>query len=287
MVHTLKVTSRSNSFVRYLFVMCWVTVALVLAMPANAQSITVPQLANRLAIDLKSQFGTTEQLNAAITRTYGEQLSPEKEEVARNTLRVLMSNDAVPMYLAKLLVPIYGPGITRKEVASAMAEGLAQMQVKGLARLSADRQAAFVTHMVSMTKAIPASVCKAMFGGRLDTNASAAIERRYIASLPLDRFEAITNLYKEAAEAELAEYPDARVINHSQAKLAEKVYEAASAKRLRAKLPQAVIQRVLQGVDSAPPSEVCSVMSESIAGMLDMSEPYRSWQLTRFTQSMQ
>lgn len=286
MVNTLKSVSRVNSFIQHLSAACWVIAFLLFAAPANAQSETVSKIAALLTVELESQFGTAEQLNAAVTKSYGVKLSPTKENIARAVLRELMFNEAVPMYIAKLILPFYHPGITRKEIASAMVEGIAQMQVKGLIRLSSERQAAFITHMVSMAKAIPASDCKAMFVGRLDTNASALLERRYIASLPVDRFESITNLYKEAVEAELNGYPDARTINSSQAKLAEKVYETATVKRLSKNIAPAVLQRVNQGADSAPSSEVCLVLSETIAAMLDMAEPYRSWQLTRFTQSM-
>ena len=266
-----------------------VVVCLVIAIgpSALAQSDVEIKLAEQLRVELKNQFGTVQQLNTAITKTYGIKLSAEKEEIARNALRALMFNEAVPLYIAKLLVPVYRPDLTSKEIASATVEGIAQMQVKGLARLPAERQAAFVSYMFSMMKSIPPSDCKALLEGRLDTNASAALERRYIASLPPDRFEAVTNLYKEASEAELAGYPDPRFINSNQAKLAEKVYETASTKRLRDRVSAPVLQRVAQGGDVASASEVCLVMSENFAGMLDMAEPYRSWQLTRFLQSMQ
>lgn len=255
--------------------------------PAFAESTAVTKVAELIAFELKKEFGTPEQLDAVITKTYGVKLSPEKASVARNVMRTLLFNEAVPIYIAKLLIPVYRPDITQKEMAAAVVEGIAQMQVKGLARLPLERQAAFVAHMLSMTQSIEPSACKAMFLGRLDTPASAALERRYIANLPIGKFEAISNLYKDAAEAELARFPDARTINRQQAKLAEKVFESASIKRLRAQVPQAIIQRVNQDAESATPSEVCAVLSAKIGGMLDMDEPYKSWQLTRFVQSMQ
>lgn len=38
---------------------------------------------------------------------------------------------------------------------------------------------------------------------------------------------------------------------------------------------------------SAAPGEVCAVMTASVQAMLDMPEPYKSWQLAGFVQSMQ
>jgi hypothetical protein len=247
----------------------------------------VTKVAEQVAAELRRQYSTSEQLDAAVTKTYGVKLSADKAEVARRTMRALIFNDAVPAYMAKLLVPVYRPDITPKEMTAAAMEGIAQMQVKGLARLRPERQAAFVGHIVDMARSVPPTSCKAMFLGQMSTAESAVLERRYIAGLPLGKFEAISNLYREAAEAELAGYPDARVINAQQAKLAEKVYAAASAKRLRAQVPQEVVRRVNQAAESAAPNEVCAFMTSTVEAMLDMTEPYRAWQLTRFAQSMQ
>ncbi len=263
-----------------LLVLCWMSLV-------QAQVVVVEKVTAEVAVELRRQFGTTEQLDAAVTKAYGMKLSADKAEIARRTLRALIFNDAVPAYMAKLLVPVYRPDITQKELTSATIEGLSQLQVRGIARLQPERQAAFVGHIIRMARAIPPASCKSMFGGQMSTSESATLELRYIAALPLGKFEEISTLYKEAAEAELAGYPDARVINTQQAKLAEKVYESASIKRLRAQVPQAVIQRVNQDASSASPSEVCAVMTSVVEGMLDMTDPYRAWQLTRFAQSMQ
>ena len=252
----------------------------------HAQSDTVSKLAAQVAVELRRQYDTNEQLDSVVTKTYGVKLPAEKAEVARRTLRALIFNDALPEYVAKLLLPVYRPGITPKELTAAATEGIAHMQVKGIARLQPERQAAFVSHVIDMARAIPPSSCKAMFLGQMSTVESAALERMYIAALSLGKFEAVSNLYREAAEAELAGYPDVRTINSQQAKLAEKVYEAASVKRIRSQVPQDVIRRVNQDAASAAPSEVCAVMTSNIEGMLDLTEPYRSWQLTRFVQSM-
>lgn len=255
--------------------------------PLQAQSNEVTKVAAQVAVEIKRQYSTSEQLDAAITQTYGVKLSADKAEVARRTLRALIFNEAVPEYFAQLFVPLYRQGVTPKELTAAAVEGIAQLQVKGLARLPPERQAAFVSHVINAARSMPATSCKTMFIGQMSTAESALLERKYMAALPLGKFEAISNLYREAAEAELAGYPDARTINAQQAKLAEKVYESASVRRIRAQVPQAIAQRVDQDASSAAPSEVCAVMTTRAEGMLDMPEPYRAWQLTRFAQSMQ
>ncbi|MGD9670759.1 MAG: hypothetical protein AB7U75_17225 [Hyphomicrobiaceae bacterium] len=254
--------------------------------PALAQSEAAAKLASRISIELRKEFGTSEQFDAAITTTYGVQLTPEKAEVARRALRALLSNEALPAYLANLLLPLARLDLTKRQFGAAMLHGIVQLQIQGFSRLPTERQAAFVAHFVAMARSISPSDCKAMFLGQMDTEASTVLERQYIASLPLGKFESITLLYKEAAEAELAGYPDARFINSQQAQIAEKVYEAASVKRLLAQVPKDAIRRVDQDAASAVPSEACAVFTATVEAMLDMTEPYRSWQLSRFTQSM-
>ena len=259
--------------------------AISIPWPATAQADL--KISALVTLELKRQFGTAEQLDDAINKTYGERLPPDKAKVARDAFRSVLFNSATPSHITKLVAPLYRPNITREEVANAMLEGIAQMQIKGLSRLAPDRQSAFVAHMVTMMRAIDPSDCKALYLGRMDTRASAVLERRYIAQLPLQKFVSVTNLYKEASEAELVGFPDARTINAQQAKLAETAYDTASIARMRAQVPRAALQRVGQSPDSAEPEEVCAVLAATLGGMLDLTEPYRSWQLTRFMASIQ
>ena len=254
--------------------------------PAWAQADNAARFAETLSIELMKLYSTTEQLDSAVTRAYGIKLSPEKIKVAREALRALMFNDRMPTYLSQFLLPLMRSGIPAKELTAAALEGILQLQVKGITRLSPERQASFASHILAMTRAASPSDCKAIFLDQLNSADSAALERKYIAALPLERFESITRLYRDAMEAELAGYPDGRVITAQQALLAEKVYEAASLKRVRAQVPLDAIRRVGADAAGAPPSEVCAVMTSTVDGMLDMSEPYKAWQLTRFVQSM-
>ena len=111
------------------------------------------------------------------------------------------------------------------------------------------------------------------------------MEARYNATLSLREFEAISLLGQEAAEAELAEYPDVRVINVVQAKSAERAH--ASALDVRAqRLPAGMLDR-LQNMETAEPSEACRWAQEMLGAALDLSEPYRGWWMTRYVESLQ
>lgn len=253
---------------------------------ANDSMPTLEEMARLVEAELWKQYATDEQLDAAIAKTYKVQLPAQQARVARETLRTILRHEAVPIFMAKILLPIWTPDITPKQVTRAVMEGILQLQGDGVARLSVARQAAFVRHVIDLARALPPAQCKAMYLGQMNTEQGIDAERRYIAALPPGKFDAITNLYREAVEAELSGYPDARTINADQAKLAEQAYQAASAKRLRGRVPQAVIQRAHVAPAVAPAHEVCEVISTSAEGMLDLSEPYRSWQLARFVSGL-
>jgi hypothetical protein len=263
------------------------TLAVLTGASALAQTPSLAKATEQLRTEIARQFGAEEQLDAALMKAYGVELTEEKAEVSRRALRTLIFNDATPDYIAKLLMPVYRPQLSQQEVVAVVMEGILELQVRGLQRLAPSRQALLVSHIVDMARALPPSTCKALFLGQIATKEAADLERRFIASLPLSRFEGIVTVYREATEAELAGYPDERSINAQQAKLAQKVYDEAIGKRVRAQSSKEAIARVKADIASAPAGEVCSVMSSSVQAMLDMPEPYKSWQLTRFVQSMQ
>ncbi|HEY6510915.1 MAG TPA: hypothetical protein VI032_03000 [Burkholderiaceae bacterium] len=274
------------------FVMRWLAsaalalAALMAAMPASAQAPAPSKAAEQLRTEIALQFGAEEQLDAALKKAYGVELTEEKAAVSRRALRALLFNDATADYIAKSLTPDRVP-LSRQDVLPVVMEGILELQVKGLRRLAPNRQAQLVSHLVDMARALPHSACKALLLGQMATTEAADLERRFIASLPLSRFEGVVTVYREATEAELAGYPDARTVNAQQARLAQKAYDEAIGKRVRAQAPRKAIARVNADTASAPADEVCAVLTASVHAMLDMPEPYKSWQLSRFVQAMQ
>jgi hypothetical protein len=154
-------------------------------------------------------------------------------------------------------------------------------------RLKTESQAAFVSHILALARGVDSENCKAMFLGKLSTAEAAALERKYVAGLPLEQFQSILNLYRDATVAELAAYPDVRTITPEQAALAEKVFDDSAKKRVLAAVPTDVLRRVGQDAAAAPAEEVCTTIVTYSESMLDLPEPYRSWKLTRFAESMQ
>ena len=99
-------------------------------------------------------------------------------------------------------------------------------------------------------------------------------------------FENAMNLYRESALAELNGYPSLRTVNAAQAETAEKALTQATRARVE-KLPEDVLNRINGDLESADPEDACRYFNEAAAAMLDLREPYRSWQLTIFTQGLQ
>jgi hypothetical protein len=256
--------------------------------PAVADSPRLrAEMTRVLSDELAKQFGTRAQLDAAVAKTYGVDLSPEKARVARDFLQSILFHEGMSAYFAEVITPLVGPKTTRNDLVTAAFEGVQQLQMQGLLRLPTERQAAFIRHTLSMVRSLPTSMCKAMFLSQVDGPGMARMERRYIANLPLGKFEAVTNLYKQAVVAQLTGYPDVRQLNAQQVQLAEKVYADALDKRTTTRFPRAVSQRIYANPAEADASEVCVVMSMTLEALLDLREPYRTWQLTRFIQSIQ
>lgn len=249
---------------------------------STAGDNSVDALERALVIELQARWAGGEEIDRTVTQAYGPELRPENREFARNHLKRILFHPKMARYAARLVEPVMSPTLTKGEMMTVMLEGMGSMQAKGIARLPANRQAQFVGHLVDMMKAIPAEACKSLLLGQLNTAQSANVERRYIASLPLKKFKTVTLLYGDAMEAELNGTYPVRNINDDQAALAAKALEKAFTKRLIAMRKPDLIERVSHDSTSAPASEVCAFYVEYFRAMLDLGEPYRTWQLSKY-----
>jgi len=250
---------------------------------ARAQSKSAEQIAVSVRLVLREQYGTPEQIDAVVHRLYGATLSPQKAEVARRTFLTLAFHKAFPMYLGKLLEPIYRAGVTSTaQIKPLVQDGVEHTFGKGFTRISAEQQEVLLRHVLDMFRALEPSECKRMFLGQVSTTEFDALERRFAAELPLEKFKALNEVYVAAMEAELNGYPDARSVSTEQAKLADEALNRAADKRI----PREVFDRVVADVPNASPTDACSFMTSFSESMLDLDEPYRSWLLTQFVGNM-
>ena len=252
------------------------------------QAREAAQVGAIIAAEFRKIATSPSQLDRVIATAYGVQLPPDKLEIARRYMRSSLMDENLATYFGGVLAPLAGSNLTQQQLTAAAMEAMASLQIKGLSRLSADRQALFVTHLIGTMLWVSPTDCKALALGQMSTAQSARLERSYIASLPIGRFEAITMLYDEATKAEMRGFPDVRSVNAEQARLAETVYEKAIEDNLRRMMSQEALQRfATSGLEGAPANEACVFVQASTAAMLDMPEPYKTWQLARFTLSMQ
>ena len=270
-----------------------VTVAVLalagIASPATAADPeTIARLADAISVGLHRQYGTAEQCEAAVVRTYDVPLSPDKVAFASETMQGLLFEPALSTYFAKLLAPIIRRDLPAEELAAAVLEGTFVLQTRGLARLPTERQAEFLAHTLAVARSLTPSKCKAAFLGQLSSRESVALERRYLAGLPIARFEAVTRLYRDAAKAELDGYPDPRVISAEQAGLAKSAHALMATDRwVAAGFSRDTVVAATSNSAGAEPQDVCDVMSIAAEAMLGLDEPYRAWALVRFIQSLQ
>lgn len=252
------------------------------------QAREAAQVGAALAAEFRKIASSTSQLDQLIVNAYGVPLTPEKLEIARRAMRTNLTDENLAAYMGTVIAPLIATNPTMADVTAAAMEGIASLQIKGLARLSPELQASFVTHTLDAMLGMTPADCKAVALGQMSTSQAARLERLHIARLPLGQFEAITNLYQEAARAELRGFPDVRQVNPEQARLAESVFENAAVARLRRSASQSSLERFSTvGLEGMPAQEACQFVYASNAAILDMPEPYRTWQLARFTLSMQ
>jgi hypothetical protein len=232
-------------------------------------------------------YGSDEAMDAAVARVYGTRISAAHVEVARTRLRRVMLHREFHRYLLQLLLPIASAETTPAQVRSAMLEGIAALQAKGLLRLPAQRQEDLAHHMLEMIRVLPPEVCKGFFFSTVSTGDANLMERAYIASLPLEKFDLILTLYTDAALAELENFPVARTLSPEQAALADQAHTQAMLRKFRGALSPEAVARVFRDRLAAPAQDACTLFTLTVEAMVDLPEPYRTWRILQFVRDMQ
>ena len=245
--------------------------------PLRVQSI-LTQAFNDLAADER-------RLDELARSGFGPRLAPEKAALVKNGLRQLLADPALPTYMTAAVAPRAEDKLSAQDVQALGLEALGTLQVQGLGRLTPQRQAYFVRYMVSFMRSMEPGRCKAMVQGQLSDRESVAAERAYRATRPLKEFGEVQRLYVDAAKAELARYPDPPVLTAAQAEATEDAYSAILIKRLAASRQDAL--HLLEDPAPGEPAAVCAAFREAFLAMLDLPEPYRGWQLSRYIASIQ
>lgn len=265
--------------------------ALVTGPRALAQTrATAPstyQLQQEFEQILKSLRNDDSRLDSLVVTNYhGHSIEPARKEALKRSLRAIFGQAFLPAFLAKSAGPVLtSPPNTPQLVAHAI-QTTQELRLRGLHRIPPTRQAEFVRFVQGITGSIPPSACRKMFDGTLDAVASSNAERAYMLAMPLNQFQSLVALYEEAFVAELNGWPAVPVLTETQRAQTDTAYSAALEVRMR-KMPLEVVASIARGLAQAPAEVACTYHREALAAGLDLGEPYRTWYLTAFIDSLQ
>jgi hypothetical protein len=226
-------------------------------------------------------------VDALIDKLYvGEQLTDEQHAVTRQHLRAIMGNDKYVGHVAKTMESVKKAELGSKDSMSVIVNSVIKLQAQGLNRLPTQTKVDFVLYLGEVMRSVSPSTCKALLQGGLGAMEASAVETHYLLSLPVERLRATMNVYRDAVLAELNGYPDKPVITEEEARLAAAAYSVAVRKRMAAKLDTETIAYYSKERMNGDPAAVCQVLVTAFEAVVDMDEPFKSWQLTRLVDSM-
>lgn len=226
-------------------------------------------------------------VDALLDKTYREQLSTEQRDVMRRYVRTIMSSDAYIGYVARAAAGAAKAEMSLSDVKAVVANSVVTLQVKGLARMPAEAKLKFAQHLAAAVRSVSPSTCKALFNGQLSTLESSAVEVHFLLSLPTERLSDIVTMYAESALAELNDYPSKSIVTAEESRLADGAYRSAMRKRMQATLDSETIAYFAKEGLKGDAQAVCPVMLTALDALQDLDEPFRTWKLTAFVDSMQ
>jgi hypothetical protein len=262
--------------------LCWTLVALIAsAALAAPRTPTVAEVTRDIQRMYTAFANNDSALDAAITGIYGD-LPADKQQLMKAFLRSMYLNErawpivaqAVQAYVAantssNLSVFQQGLGIVTHDVYFGFYD-------KGMRRLSDEQLAADLRYTIASAEIAPPELCKSQFlnQGRRESTQEMA---KFNSLLPTKDYAALLNIYHAAMEAELNDSPPVRTLSLEQTAATGKAY-ALAVKNRSARLPSGVFERVKADRVGADPKEACMVALATLKAVLDLKEPYRSWQ---------
>lgn len=245
------------------------------------------ELAMRVRVELLRLVATPQSLSALVENIHGRDLNPQQMQIAQTVIRETMMMPGLPELLAASMQPFAREGMTAELAQIAAIHGIMQGQVKGLARMSPQRQLEFVNHTIQMSRSIDADACKRLVLGQVGAQEQAAMSRRYGATLPLDQFEAFLRLHLDALRAEVAGVPLPRSVTQEQMALAQDAFHERLRELLVARGALQTYMRTFANLAAASPEDACDGAMTTLEAKLLMPEPFRTWQVHVFVESMQ
>ena len=139
-----------------------------------------------------------EALNALVTRQFGSDLSPEKRQFAVAQQRRVFAAPGLKRFAWQVMREQWTKGATVQEMREAMGAASVSRTGKGLARLPVAQRRAFTRYLQQMYQGLPGEQCNQLMHPDTPVSVLLSVERSWMASLPLPRFETALGLYTEA-----------------------------------------------------------------------------------------
>lgn len=256
----------------------------LLTTAASGQSLTRSDVLSLVVQAQKRLLSDSSLIEKSIDVTYGGTISAEKKAISAQYMLQMIGHEKLPAYMVDILQPVITPETSRQDVQNYLFEGMLQLKVRGLRRLSQDQQASFFRFTIEMMDALPVDICKALVNGAIDSRKGGLLETRFAVSQSKEKFVDYMALQVAAANAELVKYPDLRVISEQQALITKKAHALAFERRVDASIP-GLYERAAKGTTNAR-DDCLGARAYTLAG-LDLREPYRGWFLTIMMDGLQ
>ncbi len=164
------------------------------------------------------------------------------------------------------------------------------LQVKGMTRLSSDKQLSFEKYSLRMKDWLrfeSAEVCKTIV---VSSSLPAAFYRRveleYLSQISASEARAIFDVYFESASAELRDFPLRRSVTSDQALFGNEAYEAILLNLVDSTSDPESLYEAAENMEGAPAEDVCDATRLSFEAILLMKGPTQAWFAQTFLESL-
>lgn len=256
---------------------------------ALAQPVLAKQPASALQEHFVKEFlamrSNEQLLEQLVFAQYGTALDRPRVNALKSMLRTILAEPALASYTAKSYASVQNAGLSKAELGAHGGRAIMELRVKGLRRVSVQRQGELHRFIQGLAASLPVRQCRQMFAGTLDLPASNKAEQAYMVAMPLPEFLGLVSAYEAASLAELRGVRSFPSLTSSQAAKADAAYDEAVQVRLR-KLPTLVVAQLVGGLTKAPDDVACTYQREALAAGMDLPLPERDWYLQQFVEGL-
>lgn len=232
------------------------------------------------AREIRSHFKNDAEIDAHLQTIYSGTLSTQRLKAARKNLKSIFFDERFHARLAQAAFPT-------KEITDRDSFGVllwfeaSKIYEAGLVIQPLEAQEELVKHLVNYSQWLPATLCKKLITAELSPKEMITLEARYTATFPVKQFEKSLARQLRAFQAGLEPEPKVKEISAENVARIKRISDPIFHQRLRERFSQETIAKLGNGLKYASPKEVCGFYQEMLLTVLDLPQPYRSWEIQR------